>query len=259
MRARERLGCDCPDAAAVAAIPDQCVVCRKPALGVRPKASISVLAVRAGGFYDPPGMDCCFLDRVGIEVIARPLGQQEQILMRLGAAVGDAFRHGVRLVPNDVLPQIPAIRLQSEGNAPRDADEVFRLAVGRVGFQQSADARPRACGLLVTRVYMRAAVTIAALAASRIAIPEIQPQRSVIAQHAPHFAKHINQPRNERVRRVLQPDLPGHAVIAQAEVRRAGDAGMDRLRGQCPHPFDAVADNHAVIAHSEHPHGRQGG
>jgi len=40
------------------------------------------------------------------------LGEQEYILMRLGASVGDALWHRVRLAPDDVLAQIPAVRLQ---------------------------------------------------------------------------------------------------------------------------------------------------
>ena len=51
--------------------------------------------------------------------------------MRLGAAVGDAFRHRVGLGPDDVLAQIPAIGLQREGDAPGDADQVFRFQAMR--------------------------------------------------------------------------------------------------------------------------------
>lgn len=61
------------------------------------------------------------LDRLRVEVVPLALAQQEHVLVRLGAAVAHALRHRVRLVPDDVLPQIPAISLQGERDAPRDA------------------------------------------------------------------------------------------------------------------------------------------
>src|SRR5277367_2091014 len=62
-------------------------------------------------------------DRLLIEVILGALRQQEHILMRLCTAVGDGFWHRIRLRPDDVLAQPPAVILQGEGEAPGDADE----------------------------------------------------------------------------------------------------------------------------------------
>src|SRR5690606_2112752 len=70
--------------------------------------------------------DCC-----SIEVVSRRLAKQKDVLVRLGAAVAHALRHRVRLVPDDVLAQIPAIGLESESYSPGDADQVFRLEVVR--------------------------------------------------------------------------------------------------------------------------------
>ena len=45
--------------------------------------------------------------------------------MRTGWPVADAFRRAVGFGPDYVAAQIPAIGLQGQGHAPRDADQVF--------------------------------------------------------------------------------------------------------------------------------------
>ena len=64
-----------------------------------------------------------------IKVIARLFGEQEEILVRPDAAVGDRLRQGVGLVPDDVLTQIPAVILQGQGEPPRDAEQVLGAQV----------------------------------------------------------------------------------------------------------------------------------
>jgi hypothetical protein len=54
---------------------------------------------------------CRFGNGLAIVKISPALAQQEQVLVRLGAAVGYALGHRVRLRPDDVLAQIPAIGL----------------------------------------------------------------------------------------------------------------------------------------------------
>src|SRR5690606_27987415 len=66
-------------------------------------------------------------DCVRVVVISRRLRQQENVFVRLGWSIPNTFRHGVRLVPDNIGPQIPAVRLQRECDAPRDSDEVFRF------------------------------------------------------------------------------------------------------------------------------------
>ena len=46
--------------------------------------------------------------------------------MRLRRPVGHRLGHRVWLRPDDVRSQVPAIGLQREGEAPRDADQVLR-------------------------------------------------------------------------------------------------------------------------------------
>ena len=50
------------------------------------------------------------------------------MLIAPGAAVFDAFRHGVFLHPDDVVSQIPAGVTEGKCQHPRDADHVLRLA-----------------------------------------------------------------------------------------------------------------------------------
>lgn len=47
---------------------------------------------------------------LGVKVILGGFGQQQNVLVASGTAVFDALRHGVGLRPDDVLPQIPAVR-----------------------------------------------------------------------------------------------------------------------------------------------------
>jgi hypothetical protein len=93
--------------------------------------------------------------------------------------------------------------------------------------------------------------------ASGVAIPDIQPQRSIIAQHAPHFAEHLDHARHELVRRRLKAHLPFVAVVAQPEVGRARDAAIHARVGQFAQPFAAVANEDAD--RSCGPHGSDGG
>ena len=69
------------------------------------------------------------MNRAVIKVIARLFGEQEEILVRPDAAVGDRLRQGVGLVPDDVLTQIPAVILQGQGEPPRDAEQVLGAQV----------------------------------------------------------------------------------------------------------------------------------
>ena len=54
-------------------------------------------------------------DRLAVVVIAGRFGQQEQVFVRRRAAVAHRLRHRVRLCPDDVPAQIPAVGLQREG------------------------------------------------------------------------------------------------------------------------------------------------
>ena len=63
-----------------------------------------------------------FLNLLVVEVVTLRLAQQEDVFVRLGAAVSRWLGHHVGLVPNDVLPQIPALCSQRESQHPGDTD-----------------------------------------------------------------------------------------------------------------------------------------
>ena len=73
--------------------------------------------------------------------------------MALCAAVPNAFRDAPGFVPDDILPQIPAVRPQRKGQHPGNPDQVF----------------------------------------APVAVPDVDPQRPVRAENALHFPKHVRQ------------------------------------------------------------------
>lgn len=54
-------------------------------------------------------------------------GEHEEVFVRSSGPIFHAFRHRVRLVPDDVAAEEPAVVLQRESEAPRDAEQIFVL------------------------------------------------------------------------------------------------------------------------------------
>ena len=100
--------------------------------------------------------------------------EEEDGLMGLGAAVGDGFGHGIGFMPDDLLPEIPAVGAEGEGDHPRDAAEVFGLEAGTlptVGL-----LRIEGC----TRAFLQSIfVPGAALLSTMITVAEDNPESSV--------------------------------------------------------------------------------
>ena len=129
--------------------------------------------------------------------------------MRLCAAIPHALRHRIRLGPYDVLPEIPAVSAEGEGQHPRDTDEVL------------------VC----------------------IRIPNIQPQRAIVSQHPPHFAEHGDKTLNVLLRRGFKADLAGRAIVAQAIVGRRGHAAVDGFVRQSPQHFERITVEYSQHHH----------
>ena len=163
--------------------------------------------------------------------------------MALGAAVRDAFRHRVRLVPDNVLAQIPAVSLQGKGHAPRNADQVFVLDSTVIHqrfplvFKVSALVAWR---VVVSRVFVPVI--------PRIAIAKVQPQHAVIGQQFPHQSENLNHRSHKFCRRCFEAKLSRVPVVAQPEVRRRGHAHLHlhALSNQVAHGVPAIAEKHSI-------------
>ena len=152
MRAFVRARCDAPDAAAVAGFAAR----KYSTWGVMHVVSFVPAKLVVA---HPTGLNCWLFHRLAIIEIPRRLRQQEHILVRLGAAIRYALWHRVRLVPDDILPEIPAIGAQGECQHPRNADQVFVLQPNgrRIAMRSAA--------LLAAHAVERALVSLAADAA----------------------------------------------------------------------------------------------
>src|SRR5690606_31131003 len=163
--------------------------------------------------------------------------------MRLGRSILNAFRHSVRLVPDNIRPQIPAVRLQRECDAPRDSDEVFFLQSVRNPVIAELDSS------LCTAYFRRFTCIILPVfpAVPRITISQIQPQRPVIPQHPPHFPEHLDHLFDVFFRRLLEANLSRYAVIAKPPIRWRRYASMNKTIRQSTEGFDHVTLKYYVF------------
>src|SRR5690606_30639513 len=148
-----------------------------------------------------------FPNRVGVIVIPRALGKQENVLVRLRRPIRHNLRHRVRLVPNYVGPQVPPIRLEEEGYPPRDSDKVFHFE--DVVFGQSAVICWSIVASFTLPLFGRSCVPVAI----PVAIAQIQPDCPVWSQHLANPAEHLDQLRDVLLRCRLYPDLLFNAVV----------------------------------------------
>jgi hypothetical protein len=98
---------------------------------------------------------------------------------------------------------------------------------------------------------------------SVIAITEVEPKRTVVAQDAPHFREHLAHAAyiafaarffpacpGEAIMQVFQTDLPRYIIVAQPKVRRAHDAALDASLWHLPLDFYTIALHARVLARS---------
>ena len=78
-------------------------------------------------------------------------------------------------------------------------------------------------------------------AAAGVAVPDVEPQGAIGAQYPVYLAEDLHQPADVLLRRALLSDLPGDAIVPQAEVGRRGDTAVDAVRVQCAKLFRRVA------------------
>lgn len=158
-----------------------------------------------------------FFHRLRIPVVGRRLGQQEHVLMRLGGPIRHALGHRVRLRPNDVGAQIPAVSLKRKRSAPRDA---LQLLAG----------------------------------AKRVA--QIQEKYARRLQHAPHLPEHRDHPGHVGVRCALQAQLAIDALGAALAADVAEGAGVIHIRVSLSTSGPlrlAICDSRAAVTFSHPP------
>src|SRR5262245_30970084 len=75
----------------------------------------------------------------------------------------------------------------------------------------------------------------------RVPVTDVYPERPVVPQHATHLPEDVHHRPEPRLRRWLEPDLPVHAVVAEAPVWRARHDALDGLLGERRQDVPAVA------------------
>ena len=173
----------------------------------------------------------------------------------------DALPHRVGLVPNYVGANPPPVGLQGEGNAGRDQQQVLRRQAGLrpvtatpatatrppsdpLGPDGNIQAPPVRGLLRAVRV---SAVGIHTLAGAGVAVAQVEPAGAVGPQYAPDLAEGRHQLRNVILDGGLQANSVGNAVIAQAQIRRAGDHHVDAFVGQGQRPGVGVVEGAGAI------------
>ena len=147
---------------------------------------------------------------VGVVMVVFRLRKKEHVLMSPRRPVFHRFRLAIGLVPDDIGPKVPSVRLKSEGNLPWNADEIFRLEAGRRRRPIIHSARP---------IFLIALSPSAA--AARVGIAYVQPERAVIPENAPHLSKDFREVIEVEAQFHFRPDLARNTVIAQPPVGRA--------------------------------------
>src|SRR5690606_21868698 len=98
---------------------------------------------------------------------------------------------------DDVGSEIPAVRLQGEGYAPRDAQQVLGFepdcmrVTGRVVAVVSAPVHPLPIfGAPSLGSGQRFGWLVRASSPRCVAVAEVQPERAVTAEYPPHLTEH---------------------------------------------------------------------
>src|SRR5215472_9567120 len=131
--------------------------------------------------------------------------------------VGDRLRHRIGLRPDDVRAQPPAVSLQRQRDAPGDADEILGLEAGSNGvalrLHTLAQRLAVTTGLTIDAMERRSgrdAFGRVAWRTAGVAVPQVQPQRSVAAQHPPYLAEDLDHGRDVLLGRGLEAELGVH-------------------------------------------------
>jgi hypothetical protein len=121
----------------------------------------------------------------------------------LGAPILDALGHGVRFLPDDVLPQVPAIVTKGERDHPGDADEILLLQPLRF----KAEVRLASWLMPVPGVHGLKGCAGRVPLIAVVCVAQDEPKRPVIFQHPTYLLEHFEQVPDVLFRRVLDANL----------------------------------------------------
>jgi hypothetical protein len=135
------------------------------------------------------------------------LREHEEIFVRASGPILYAFRHRVRLVPDDVAAEEPAIVLQCECESPRDSEQILVFETRRI---VGADVHR------AVRVFF-VGCSPSAVAAG-VTISDVQPQDSVGLEHALHVGEDRRQRLDESSQSGFETDLTFDSVVPQTPI-----------------------------------------
>ena len=189
--------------------------------------------------------DCGLADGIHVEIIARTLGEQEDILVALGATVDDRFGHRVGLLPNDVLTKIETHVAESEGKHPRDTQQILVLSRLAIKPMQGRTSR------LMTRVGIGCLVvgTAGIALVAVVGVAHIDPTGAFGLEDTQHLRKDGTKMSDVFLGTILQSYLTRDAIVAQGEVRRTGDAAVDAIIWDAMEERQAIAVVDGVDGH----------
>lgn len=161
-----------------------------------------------------------FCDGVCVVVVALVFCQEENVLMASCRAIFHALGHRVWFCPHNFSSQIPSVCLECEGDSPWNSNKIL-------WFQSRRYLSWFAASAAISKGLVLAAVS---LATCGIAIPQVQPNRSVFPQHATNLSENFDHLFDVFLRRTLLANLVIDAIISQPPVGRRGHATVDALR-----------------------------
>jgi hypothetical protein len=153
-------------------------------------------------------------DRGRIVGVALALGEEVDDLVGTGGPVGHRRGLRVRLVPDDFVPQPPAVRLERQGELRRDHAEVLGLEAGWRA------PPPRLVGAGREGPPFARELPARAVAARRVGVPEIDPCGPVGAEDTPDLLEDVYKVLHVFGGGRLEAELPAPAGAVLAERAR---------------------------------------
>src|SRR3990172_5451340 len=140
-------------------------------------------------------------DRVIVVGIVRFLREEEDLLVRPCRPVLRGVGHRVRLIPDNLRPEVPSGVPEGEGDSPGNPDEVLRLQAAR-----PCRGPPVARGIAEVRV------------------AEVQPEGPILPEDAVDLVEDGDDPADVCLDAILSPDL--HLIHTGDDARAPADAAF---------------------------------